>query len=238
MSERRRQSLEKFLQDPEVQKLLLERMVETRSKATVTIGKAKQLFDFSENQLRDWERRGWLSPQRNPTEREDLEGTEGRRHRQYSMEELDLLATIRELMNRGYTTNEIGQKIEHIWRTIDTLDEQLINDNNGAGTKLYNTSLSDEKAQIPEVRHKHMDDYADEMYANLFWKSYTSMAMRLAFYAITELIPPTFGALILPMKKQPFVSIDSNDPKKIEELGSSLVGWLGQSRNFHTRITD
>ena len=39
-------------------------MERVHEEATVTIGRAAELFGFSENQLRDWENRGFLNPRR------------------------------------------------------------------------------------------------------------------------------------------------------------------------------
>src|SRR5258708_2769179 len=104
--------IRKHFQDKDVQERIQKRMLDARSKATVTISRAAKLFDFSESQLREWEKRGLLKTDR-PTLGQDGKTSTG--HRQYSPEELDKLALIRELMDQGYTLSEIPQNIDDLW---------------------------------------------------------------------------------------------------------------------------
>src|SRR5579872_916651 len=85
------------LQSAEVQKRILQDMQRAREEASVTISNAARLFGFTENQLRDWEDKGLLSPQRNS----QVSSTDGKgpRRRQYTTNELSRLAIIRELIN-------------------------------------------------------------------------------------------------------------------------------------------
>ena len=53
-----------YLQSREVQERLQEKIGEVRAKSTVTISRAAELFEFTENRLRDWEKRGLLSAER------------------------------------------------------------------------------------------------------------------------------------------------------------------------------
>src|SRR5436309_1944565 len=103
--------IRKLLQNKEVQDRVQERMQEARSKATVTISRAAGLFGFSETQLREWERRGLLKVDR-PALSSDSKTSTG--HRQYSPDELDKLALIRELMDQNYGLQEIPQDIDAI----------------------------------------------------------------------------------------------------------------------------
>src|SRR5947209_12420433 len=109
----------KHLQSKEVQERIQKRMQEARSKATVTISRAASLFDFSESQLREWEKRGLLKTDR-PLSQEEGKTTTG--HRQYSPDELDKLALIREFMDQHYALSEIPQNIDDIWKQV--LSEQ------------------------------------------------------------------------------------------------------------------
>src|SRR5262245_9304386 len=86
------------LQSKEVQERIQRHMQDARSKATVTISRASKLFNFSESQLREWEKRGLLKTDR-PALSSDSKTSTG--HRQYSTDELDKLALIRELMDQG-----------------------------------------------------------------------------------------------------------------------------------------
>src|SRR5437764_14755547 len=88
-----------YLQSKEVQERIQERMLDARSKATVTISRAAGLFDFTESQLREWEKRGLLKTERAALSQDSKTSTG---HRQFSPDELDKLALIKELMNQGY----------------------------------------------------------------------------------------------------------------------------------------
>src|SRR6266699_464677 len=92
MNERSLQSIKDHLQKRDAQERIEQHIRRGRSEATVTIGRAARLFNFSENQLRDWEVRGLLNPLRS----KDTTG-----QRQYSLAELDKLAVIRELIDAG-----------------------------------------------------------------------------------------------------------------------------------------
>ena len=109
------ESIRTYLQNEEVQERIQKRMRDARSKATVTISRAAGLFKFTESQLREWEKRGLLKTDR-PTLGQDGKTSAG--HRQYSPEELDKLALIRELMDQGYTLSEIPQNIDKIWQQL------------------------------------------------------------------------------------------------------------------------
>ena len=96
-------------------------MREARAAATVTIGRAAKLFGFSENQLRDWEKRGWLNPQR--LDNDSSSEQDSKKHRQYAPGELDRLAAIRVLMDANYSPAEINQGIYQIRRVADLLSQ-------------------------------------------------------------------------------------------------------------------
>src|SRR5436309_11838568 len=105
----------KYLQNKEVQERIQEHMQDARSKATVTISRAAGLFNFTESQLREWEKRGLLKTERTALSKDSKTSTG---HRQFSSDELDKLALIRELMDQGYTLSEIPQNIDNIWQQI------------------------------------------------------------------------------------------------------------------------
>ena len=90
-------------------------MLDARSKATVTISKAAGLFEFSESQLREWEKRGLLKSERTALP-EDSRTSRG--HRQFSPDELDKLALIKELMGQGYSISDIPQNVDDIWEQV------------------------------------------------------------------------------------------------------------------------
>ena len=99
--EDRNQEIKKYLQREDVQARILQNIQRGRSEATVTISNAAHLFGFTENQLRDWDEKGLLKPQR-PLQ-ELTQDSKGTKRRQYAAAELDKLAIIRELMDKGFS---------------------------------------------------------------------------------------------------------------------------------------
>ena len=92
MNEPNIERIRKYLQSKEVQERIQERMLDARSKATVTISRAAGLFDFTESQLREWEKRGLLKTERAALSQESKTSTG---HRQFSPDELDKIALIK-----------------------------------------------------------------------------------------------------------------------------------------------
>ena len=86
--------IRQHFQNKEVQERVQRRMLDAHSKATVTISRAAGLFGFSESQLREWEKKGLLTSDR-PSLSQDSKG-----HRQYSHDDLDKLALIKELIDQ------------------------------------------------------------------------------------------------------------------------------------------
>src|SRR5438270_11943469 len=122
MMEDRNQEIKKYLQREDVQARILQNIQRGRSEATVTISNAARLFGFTENQLRDWDEKGLLKPQR-PTLEFTQDGKNTKR-RQYTPAELDKLAIIRELMDKGFSPGMIPLNIDEIWREINAAGNQ------------------------------------------------------------------------------------------------------------------
>src|SRR5215469_4834287 len=101
--------IRKHLERKEVQERIQKRMLDAHAKATVTIGRAANLFDFTESQLREWEKRGLLRTDRPALSQESKTSTG---HRQYTPEELDKLALMRDLMDGGYVAGEIPLNLD------------------------------------------------------------------------------------------------------------------------------
>src|SRR5205823_3884519 len=117
MMEDRNQKITEYLQHEDVQVSILQRIHRGRSEATVTISNAARLFGFTENQLRDWDEKGLLKPQRSTLEfTQDGKNT---KRRQYTPAELDKLAIIRELMDKGFSPGMIPLNIDEIWKEIN-----------------------------------------------------------------------------------------------------------------------
>lgn len=219
MNEPNVEHIRKYLQTREAQERIQKRMQDARSKATVTISRAAALFGFSESKLREWEKRGWLKTDR-PALSQDSKTSTG--HRQYSPDELDKLALMRELMDQNYGLNEIPQNIDVIWKQI--LDEQQgqvaikeAQDGRHAGT----------------IEHLPIDKRVDQMNQETFWRYFVSQALRLSLLLICEDIPDTIAGLILPLQKSDASNI-INDSRDLPRLGLSLIGWLGENRAFYS----
>ena len=110
MNEGYTNNIRKHLEDENARQRVRKDMERVHEEATVTIGRAAELFGFSENQLRDWENRGFLNPRRS-------QGDRGQRL--YAVSDLDKLALLKELLeNGGYSIGNIPPKIDEIWHSI------------------------------------------------------------------------------------------------------------------------
>jgi GGDEF domain-containing protein len=219
MNEPNIESIRKHLQSKEAQERIQRRMQDARSKATVTISRAAGLFDFSESQLREWEKRGLLKTDR-PALTQDSKTSTG--HRQYSTDELDKLALIRELMDRGYTLSDIPQNIDVIWK-------QIVGDQQDQ----VPTIGGHETSYVQETEHLPIDkriEYADQ---EVFWRYFVSQVLRLSLLLISEDIPDTIAGLVLPLQKKEGNAV-INDPNELNKVGLSFIGWLGRNRTFYS----
>src|SRR5438876_5146661 len=219
MNEQNVEGIRKYLQNKEVQERIQERIFDARSKATMTISRAAGFFNFSESQLREWEKRGLLKTVRTALT-EDGKTSKG--HRQFSPDELDKLALIRELMDQGYTLSEIPQNIDDIWQQI------LVKPQN---------QLSQIKSQdgryLREAEHLPIDERVENVDQETFWRYFVSQALRLSILLICEEVPDTIGGLVLPLQRDAN-SIMVTDPNDLNKVGLSLIGWLGRNRAFYS----
>ncbi len=102
----KQRKIRQYLESKDVQELIRQNIQRGRSEIAVTIGRAVRLFNFTENQLRDWEDRGLIKPQRS----KDVTG-----QRQYSLTELDKLAIIRVLIDAKFAPGDIPEDlIDHL----------------------------------------------------------------------------------------------------------------------------
>jgi GAF domain-containing protein len=218
MNEPNLERIRKYLQDEEVQERIQKRMLDARSKATVTISRAASLFDFSESQLREWEKRGLLKTDR-PTLTQDGKTSTG--HRQYSPDELDKLALIRELLDQEYGLSEIPHDIDMIWKQI-------------VGDQQYPvpTTPSQDNNRARVVEHYPIDTHVDAADEEYFWRFFVSQALRLSLLLICEEMPGTIAGLFLPLVyKEPGPRVVF--PQDISQVGLSLVGWIGANQAFY-----
>lgn len=216
------QRVKEYLQRKDAQERIQKSIQDARSKATVTISRAAGLFELSENQLRDWEKRGLLSTDRTATQ-------EGKGHRQYSPGELDKLAVIKELIANGnFTVGEIPAAIDEIWASIMKANAQKI------------------PAALPDIDQREFVREADTMpidrrvnhayYQELFWRFYASHVLWLSAMLIQEDVHFTRACLILPLR-QKNAYLPAKCADDLLNVGESLVGWLGQSHSFYTLLT-
>ncbi len=210
------------LQRADAQERIRTSINSARTHATVTTSGAARLLELGEQQLRDWEKRGLISTTRPPVEGKQTQG-----HRQFSLDELDRLAVIKELIDEGkFTPGEfehISNHIEEIWREVEAMaqSQQII--------------LKQQGQTGPQRAHLPIDTRIKEARLQLFWRFYVSRALHLALQLIREERPASTTALALPLalhaENLPVTSIEN-----IDRLGESLIGWLGKSRSTETLL--
>ena len=219
MNEPNIERIRKYLQSKEVQERIQKSMQDARSKATVTISRAAGLFNFTESQLREWEKRGLLKTERTALS-QDSKTLTG--HRQFSPDELDKLALIRELMDQGYTLSEIPQNIDDIWQQIlEELQRQPSQTKSQDGRYLH------------EAEHLPIDERVENVDQENFWRYFVSQTLRLSILLICEEVPDTVAGLVLPLQRDAN-SIMVTDPNDLNKVGLSLICWLGRNRAFYS----
>jgi DNA-binding transcriptional MerR regulator/GGDEF domain-containing protein len=223
MNEPNVERVRKYLQDKEVQERVTKRMLDARSKATVTISRAAGLYDFSESQLREWEKRGLLKTERTALS-EDSKTTRG--HRQFSPDELDKLALIKELLDHDYSLSEIPPNVDGIW-------EQLF-------PKLQDqTTLIDSHdfKHAHEIKHIPIDTRVGRTNEEVFWRYFVSQILRLSLILLCEDIPDTIAGIIVPLQRHAAEKMEYKAGDQ-PEVGPSLVGWLGENRSFQSFLDE
>jgi DNA-binding transcriptional MerR regulator/GAF domain-containing protein/GGDEF domain-containing protein len=205
------------LRREDAQERIMQKLQKGRAEATVTISRAAELFDLSENRLRDWEEHGFLSPQR-PT------GPKGRRL--YTPGELDKLAIIRELIDAGYGPSDIPANVDKLFYSLlNASDQHVITD-------LFDpTAVHGERSDSQVI-----DQRLSKARGELFLRFYVAHVLRMALMIICEDLPDTTAALILPLHARnaglPVQTMDD-----LANVGEAIVGWLGRSHSSHTLIT-
>jgi DNA-binding transcriptional MerR regulator/GGDEF domain-containing protein len=136
MYERSPHIIRTYLEKGDVQERIRQNIQRGRLEATVTIGRAARLFDFTENQLRDWEDRGLLKPLRTTVQR------------QYPPAELDKLAIIKELIEEGgFTPGSIPSDVDEIWNAIAS-EQQKQTLKDGAEHLPINQRIENARAEL------------------------------------------------------------------------------------------
>ncbi len=217
------EDIRKYLQSEEVQERITRRMLDARSKATVTISSAAGLFNFSESQLKAWEKRGLLKPERTVLS-QDSKTSKG--HRQFSPDELDKLALIKELIDQGYTLSEIPQNIDDIWQQVKA-------ERQGQASSIDSHDIR----HVHEVKHVPIDTRVGRTNEEVFWRYFVSQVLRLSLILLCEDMPGTIAGIIVPLQRRDAQKIDYL-PGDQPEVGPSLVGWLGENRSFNSFLDE
>ncbi|HZO72062.1 MAG TPA: MerR family transcriptional regulator [Ktedonobacteraceae bacterium] len=209
------QKVRDLLQNEKVQGQIHEHMHKSHKEARVTIGRAAELFGFSEAKLREFDRTGLLKPVRS---KDTATG-----QRQFSLTELDKLAIIRTLVDAGCSPNEIPPDVDKLWLSIHPPYEQEYWIDGGDSTE--------------EVEPLHIDAYMKDIYSHeLFWRYFISHVLRQALALICEDIPGVAAGLVLPLRRfEPHIAI--SDSKELGLLGEALIGWRGESQTFYAYLT-
>ncbi|HLX40399.1 MAG TPA: helix-turn-helix domain-containing protein, partial [Ktedonobacteraceae bacterium] len=215
--EDRHQQIKEYLQRVEVQKRIKDDMLRARDESTVTISNAARLFGFSENQLRDWDEKGLLKPQRRPQDAE--QDGKGARRRQYTPTELNKLAIIHELLEKGdFSIGTIPPYVDEMWDEV-------------AGSKSAE-NYKEQQLLKPLVPHIPVDQRIRTTNEELFWRYFASQVLRLSLMLICEDIPNTKAGLILPLNNQTsgpaITSVDD-----LSSLGECLIGWISLNHSSY-----
>ncbi len=226
MNERRQQHIQEYLQQSEAQARILGHIQQARSNLAVTISKAAHLFNFSESQLREWEKRGLLRTER-PLLSTDGKGLTG--HRQYPLNELFKLAVIRDLINQGYSPGDIPVDVDKLWENVAGSLPGALPDQPGVQAP----SL-EERVYTRQLSINARVEQAD---AHAFWRYFVAQALRLSLLLICEDVPDTVAGFVLPLEDRSLAGF-LTDPIDLRNVGRSLVGWLDRNRSFHMFLTD
>jgi len=220
MNQQGRQTIREYLQQTETQTRIWKSSQEARSKMSVTISGAARLFQFSESQLREWERRGLLQTER-PLLSHEGKGSTG--HRQYSPAELDKLAVIKDLINHGYTPGDIPTDIDKLW--IEIIGEGLTTIP-GQGSYPSQTGGGTPEEHYPLDRRVEITERQE------FWRYFVSQALRISLMIICQDIPDTTVAgLVLPLQNAQFAHRIQNTAD-LQKVGLSLLGWQESAHSF------
>jgi GGDEF domain-containing protein len=216
MNEQSIQSIKNHLQKKEAQERIRSNILSIYTKVSVPIGGVVDLFGFTVNQLRKWEDKGLLKPQR-----------EGR-HRHYSLKDLEKLAVIKELIDAKYSPGNIPPEIDSIWDQIWL--------SNGKQYQIQQSGLESEPI-FSEPEDPYLHRRIVHAREQLFWRYFASHALRLSLRLICENVTRNrMAGLILPLSQVVTVN-DIDNISDLQKVGESLIGWLSRSGSSHTLIT-
>src|SRR5260370_37041984 len=206
-------SIEEYLRLSDCQEKIQRKIIEARSAATVTITRAADLYGFSDTQLRDWDRLGFVSPPRSVGTKQD-----DKKHRQYSRAELDVLAAIRILRDGSYPITEIKQNIEVIRDIANQLGQEVFTLPGAAERTTQPVGATQEPANVLPI-----DQLLDNADNDLFWRFYATNALRLSLSLLAEYNPNTIIGLVMPLGSNIPASVSTAN---IADLVECLIGLL------------
>lgn len=220
MGKQNPQSIESYLQSEDVQERIRHSMLRNRSDVSVPISEAASLFGFGINQLRKWEDRGLLNP-----------GREGK-HRRYSLNDLDKLAIIHELIQAKFSSGSIPHDIDRIWNTISS--------SNDLSPRIAGRLANGARSPESEAGALYINQRIERAKNEELSRFYASFVMRILLQIICEEITgqgQTDVGLILPLRASMGTINDLNGVDDLPEVGECLVGWLAPNGPAHTFFT-
>ncbi|HEY0757243.1 MAG TPA: MerR family transcriptional regulator [Ktedonobacteraceae bacterium] len=227
MNDRRQQNIKEYLRQREAQTRILSNIQQATSKMAVTISRAASLFNFSESQLREWEKRGLLQTERPllSPESKSAEGKSATGHRQYSLQMVSKLAIIKDLIDQGYSPGDIPLDVDQVWREIAS---------SLTTPPLTSPQLAGESSKISALS---IDARIENTDKQEFWRYFVTQTLRLSLLLICDDIPNAIAGLVLPLEDRKLAGA-LNHPGDLKGIGRALVGWQGQNGSFYLFLTD
>lgn len=223
MNEQRKQSIRDYLQQRENRARIWQRIQQAREHVTVTISRAASLFGFSESKLREWEKRGLLHTAR-PLLASEGKGSTG--HRQYTQAELNKLAIIKDLLDHGYTLNDIPPEVDRLWSEAQQGEDGPIE---GDG----------ERPRTAGAQHLPIDARVERIEQQAFWAYFVTQVLRLSLTLACEDVPDTTVAgLLLPLESRSPATTRTPTTSDLANLGPALVSWQGRDGSFSTFLDE
>lgn len=194
--------IQDHLRDTATRKRLYDRFTSARNQLTTSIGEAAKLAAISPEKARYAEVIGILSPSRS---HENKEGA----HRRYSLGELNRLIVMGDLLERGFSMNEIANFLTRDRTTVDDIVESI--------------QASDLATRLREAETA----YVQRM-----------LIPRLLYFVQCLLLGDVVDcsiAIVLPVaadSAEAMQPVDVNGVDDLPHVGPSLVGWHSRSHPY------
>lgn len=197
--------IHEHLKDATTRQQLKDRFATVRRQLTTSIGEAAKLANVSAEKARYAESIGILTPGRS----DESKGTAA--HRRYSLGELNRLVVMGNLIDNGFSMNDIASYLRHERASVDALVESL--------------QASDAKTRLQHAETAYRQRM---LYPRLF---YFTQCLLLGGVADCSM------AIVLPVEQRGFdepgeVSGSATKPRPqihnaedLPQIGPSLVGW-------------